>query len=177
VAYTPSLRRVALRSGRILVDTAPDPLDRPFVVDTDLGRLRALGTRFDVHGQDDAIALAVYEGRVEIRTAYATTAIVPAGQQAHFTARRIVPPRQADATAQAWSRGLLVAHDMPLSAVVAELQRYRRGQLVLAPELAHVLVYGSFPLDDTDKALNMLARTLHLRVRRPLPWRTVIEPA
>ncbi|MDO5087826.1 MAG: FecR domain-containing protein [Comamonadaceae bacterium] len=46
------LRRLRLRSGEILVQTAADAAGRPFVVDTAHGRMRALGTRFNVRLED-----------------------------------------------------------------------------------------------------------------------------
>ncbi|WZB74169.1 FecR domain-containing protein [Achromobacter insuavis] len=66
--FQPGLRRLHLVAGEILIETGTDK-DRPFVVDTAEGRLRALGTRFTVRQEADATLLAVYQGAVEIRTA------------------------------------------------------------------------------------------------------------
>lgn len=168
-------RRLVLRAGEILVQTAQDAA-RPFRVDTPQGRLRALGTRFDVRMDGAATQLAVYDGAVRIRTAAnGTTAVLAAGQQAGFRADRIDPARAAAPAREAWAQGTLVADNLPLRAVIQELGRYRRGHLGVADEVAGLIVYGNFPLDDSDRALRMLASALPVRIAQPLPWWTRVE--
>ena len=66
----------------------------------------------------------------------------------------------ADNAREAWTRGLLLAEDIALHELIAELSRYRPGHITLAAEIANLKVYGAFPLQDTDRALNMLGATL-----------------
>ncbi len=175
VDYRPALRRLRLRAGEVFVETAHDAA-RDFVVDTPHGRARALGTRFELRLRDDArSALAVYEGAVEVRSAGGATTVLRAGQQTRFDRGAIETPADADPARQAWTRGILIAQDMALAEVVAELARYQRGHFAVAPEVAGLRVVGSFPLHDTGRALAMLARVLPIEVRRPLPWWTAIE--
>lgn len=169
-------RRLRLRRGEFLVQTGADA-DRPFVVDTAQGRMRALGTRFNVR-LDDAggTHLTVYEGAVQVSPAAGTgSAVVGPGRQLRFTAEHLERQVPADPAREAWSRGVLLARDLPLREVVAELARYRRGHLALAPEVAQLPVLGSYPLDDVDGALDMLEQALPIRVRRLLPGWTSIE--
>jgi len=174
--YRADLRRLRLRSGEILIQTAADS-GRPFVVDTAHGRLRALGTRFNVRVDEaGATQLAVYEGAVEITLAHGgQNTVVAAGQQLSFTADRWADTTAADPAREAWSRGILLAQDMSLAQVVAELGRYRRGHIAVAPEVAHLTVLGSYPLDDFNGTLTMLQQALPIQVRQPLPWWTTIE--
>lgn len=175
--FSASLRRLHLVAGEVFIDTAADAA-RPFVVDTAQGRLRALGTRFNVrlgHGQT---TVSVFEGAVEVRPTDghdAAVMVVRAGQQARFNRFSVEDLAGADPAREAWIQGLLIAQDMPLAQVVAELARYRHGHLGVAPDVAGLRVYGSFPLDDTDRALAMLARALPIQVRQPLPWWRSIE--
>ena len=142
--YSADLRRLRLIEGEILIETAADAA-RPFVVDTPQGRLQALGTRFTVRREESATFLAVYEGAVSIRTEAGVTAVIDAGRQTRFTADATAATEPADTARQAWSRGLLIVQDTPLSAVVQELRRYRPGYLGVAPEVADLQVFGSFP--------------------------------
>lgn len=64
---------------------------------------------------------------------------------------------------------------MTLDDVVQELRRYRGGYLGIAPEVAGLRVFGSFPLRDTDDTLTMLASALPIRIQRTLPWWVSIE--
>ena len=177
VDYSDSLRRIVVREGEIFVSTAADAR-RPFVVDTVHGRLRALGTRFNVRQTEDATQLAVYQGAVEVRpNANGSATIIDAGWQAGFTRTAIEAPTAHDAADPAWTRGLLIADNLPLRDVVRELRRYRRGHIGLHEGIADLKVYGNLPLDDTDRALLMLTTVLPVRIRETFPWWVSIEPA
>lgn len=172
-------RRLQLVAGEIHVRTAQDA-HRPFVVDTPDGRVRAIGTRFSVrheeHDEGRRTFVAVYAGAVEIRTASTgSVSRLAAGQQTRFDHQGIDAKASANPSRESWTRGLLVAHDMPLSEVAAELSTYRHGHLAVAPEIASLRVFGSFPLRDTERALAMLVDVLPIEVRRPLPWWYSIE--
>lgn len=168
-------RRLRLRRGQILVQTAPDPRGRAFFVETGFARLQALGTRFAVRAIDERARLDVYEGAVEVRHALAGVRRVAAGQGLGFDAWQLHAPDAADRAREAWSRGVLLAEDLPLQALVDELARYRRGHLGVAPEVARLRVMGVYPADDPERALAMLEASLPVRVRRPLPWWVTLE--
>ena len=170
------MRGLQLLSGEILVETASDP-SRPFTVETPDGRLRALGTRFTVRLYPEHTLLAVYEGAVEILTREGAKVTLNAGHQTRFTAATPGISEPADPAREAWIRGVLVAKDITLREMVEELRRYRNGHLGLAPEIESLRVYGSFPLADTDAALDLLAAALPVRIQRTLPWWVSIEAA
>lgn len=167
---SPDVRKLTLVAGEILVSTAHGD-NRPFIVETPQGRMRALGTRFTVRRESGQTFLAVYDGSVEIRTAASdATTIISAGQQTYFGPDRIAAAVQADPAREAWSRGDLIAWDLSLADVVRELDRYYAGHISLAPAVAPRRVFGTFPLRDVDGALAMLADAASLRIRKPLPW-------
>ncbi|WDZ97240.1 FecR domain-containing protein [Herbaspirillum sp. WKF16] len=175
--YRADLRRLDLLKGEILIATAHDAA-RPFVVDTPAGRLRALGTRFTLRQESDAVLLAVYQGSVEIRTAASdAVSVIGAGQQARFRPEGIEPVSRVDEARQAWSRGSLVAADVPLGELVAELRRYTMQHIGLDADVAARRVFGTFPLNDIDKSLELVAHAAHLRIRRPLPWWATLTAA
>jgi transmembrane sensor len=174
--YGTRQRRLHLINGEMLIDTATDPMQRPFYVDTPHGRLQALGTRFAVRLEDAAqTKLAVFDGAVEIRTGDGVTAIVEAGQQARFTVAEVSGIGPADPAREAWTRGVLIARDMPLTEVVAELRRHHHGHLGLAPEIENLRVFGSYPANDPEQALAMLESVMPVRVRKTLPWWVSVE--
>ncbi|MBS3934647.1 MAG: FecR domain-containing protein, partial [Sulfuritalea sp.] len=168
-------RQIRLLAGEIFIATAPDA-HRPFLVDTAHGRLRALGTRFNVRQEDGETRLAVYHGAVDIRTAAGdATRIVAAGRQARFTKNDITSIESADFAREAWTRGALVADNITLGEVVRELRRYRQDPLDVADAVADLKVYGNFPIRDTDRVLAMLASALPVRIDQSDPARTRIE--
>lgn len=176
ISYTAAQRRVQLRHGEILIQTAPDSRQRPFIVSTRYGQLRALGTRFSVQEQANHGLLAVYEGAVEIQTEDGQRQVIPQGQQVRFNHQQIETPQPADRAREAWSRGIIEADNITLAELVTELSRYRTGHLGLNPALADIRVIGAYPIDQPDHALFMLAQSLPLTVEQTLPWWVSLEP-
>ena len=168
-------RRLTLVAGEVLVDTGADP--RPLWLSTGAGELRPLGTRFQVRRDGAAAEVAVYQGAVRVYAAGSgAERTVPAGRRTRFDGDRIAPLTAADPAGQAWTRGLLVAEQRPLGDLVAELARYRHGHLGVDPAVADLPVMGTYPLDDTDRALAMLEAALPVRVHRRLPWWVTLGP-
>jgi len=177
VIFTATERRLVLAAGEIFITTAvdPSPTPRPFIVQTDQGDVRALGTRFNVRSLDESTRVAVFEGKVEIHPAKAVqSAIVRAGEQMTFTTTDLQAPEPADASAALWERGMLLARDMRLGELVAELGRYHRGALRCDPAVAGLTVSGAFPMTDTEASLALMERTLPVRISRATSyWITV----
>ncbi|MBB3260740.1 transmembrane sensor [Paraburkholderia bannensis] len=184
VAFDARERRVRLDQGEIIVDTAPDPQAsaRPFIVQTDDGRIRALGTRFvvrDVHGLrgNGGTQVAVFHGAVEVTPADAPhlARIVGAGQQTRFTADSIGPITGTDPHGADWTRGVLFAQRVRLADFLAELSRYRAGLVRCDPAIADLHISGAFQLADTDNILAALPETLPVQVIwRTRYWVTVV---
>ncbi|WP_350315643.1 FecR domain-containing protein [Pectobacterium aroidearum] len=175
IRYSDQRREIALLAGDILIETATDA--RPFFVTTAQGRMQALGTRFSVAQEPEATTLTVYQHAVDASAKYASAARrVNAGYHLRFNADgqgNILPNQQNDAD---WSHGRLQADNMPLGEVVAQLSRYRHGYLACQPAIADLRVMGTFPLTDTDMALNMLAQAFPVRIHRRFPWWVTVEP-
>ncbi|MBN3816447.1 DUF4880 domain-containing protein [Paraburkholderia sp. Se-20369] len=175
VDYSDAQRLLTLKAGEMLVDTGKDRQGRPFFVDTPAGRMQALGTRFTVQQTDRFTLLAVFDGRVRIRNRSGRVEIVTAGEQRQFTAVDMSGAAQADPAREAWSRGVILADDIALDALVGELSRYQHGHISVDPRVAGIRVVGRFPANNPDQVLAMLERDLPIRVRRTLPWWITID--
>lgn len=178
VRYDDELRLIILHHGEIHIATAADSTApaRPFEVHSPHGQLRALGTRFRVRLYADHGELSVRQGAVRIAPTIdgKTATVIQAGQQARFQHHRGTSPAPADAGADAWTQGMLMADDMRLADLIAELARYRAGLLRCDPAVADLRISGAFPVTDVDAALRMLAATHPLRVHtRTRYWTTV----
>lgn len=179
LAFDAERRALRLRTGEILVETAhDDPAEtRPFVVLTEHGALRALGTRFVVRKLAEGTLVTVIRSAVATRPAERTDEqMVSAGEQAIVRPDGVNPPRLAAVEADAWKDGMLVVDDVPLAEVMAELARYRPGRLVVDARVAALRVTGTFALDDTDLAVDALAKGLALRVARRSDWWVTLSP-
>ncbi|WP_371820085.1 FecR family protein [Verticiella alkaliphila] len=168
VDFGGTLRRLHLLAGEIQVRTRPAP-GRDFVTDTRHGRLRAFGTRFTARVASAATLVAVYEGAMAITTRTGAEAIVAAGQQAWFSSEAVMPSTPAEAARDAWTRGVVIADNLPLADMARELSRYYGGHISVSAEVASLRVFGSYPAQDPVRALHMLASVMPIQVRRWLP--------
>lgn len=179
IAFSTSQRLLKLRDGEILVGTAPDgvAIPRPFLVQTRHGRVLALGTRFTVRLGDGYSDVAVLDKAVRVQPTQdaSASAIVTAGQHMRFTANALGPIQDNDAATASWQYGSLIAVDMPLGQLTAELARYRPGRLSCNPTIAGLKISGAFPINDTDRALKALTRSFPVRVHRHTRYWVTIE--
>jgi transmembrane sensor len=171
VEIGPQRRQIHLLQGEAWFEVTPDSA-RPFVVDTMAGLIRVTGTHFGVRLRDDAAIVSLTEGHVKLSAAdqsddSAALALNP-GQQARLSPLGVSSPSAFDPTAtMAWLRGQLVFFNTPLRQVIAELNRYRSGYIVIINEDLNALkISGVFATDDLNVALTALAATLPIRVMR-----------
>lgn len=177
--FRPGHRTVTLRQGALVVQATPAsalPDTAPFIVRTAHGQVQALGTRFVVRQAADHTRVGMLEHSVQISTPQGDRLRLEEGHSARFGAAGITPTDEAPDIASAWQRGMLEVHDQPLGDVVDALRTYRPGFIRVAPAAAALRVYGTYALDDTDRALAALAETLPLQVRvYQRGWLVVIE--
>ncbi|OEC34630.1 FecR family protein [Pseudomonas cuatrocienegasensis] len=177
IDFDATQRLLTLRSGEILVQTAPGD-ERPFIVATAQGRLRALGTRFLVRREGERTRLTVLQSAVAAHPSNSgETRVIHAGQQVEMQATQLGSSQPAAPAADAWSRGMLVVEGQRLDQVLAQLSPYRTGYLGVDPRIAGLTISGSFPLHDSDLALDALALSLPVRIERVQPWWVRVVPA
>lgn len=160
-------RRLRLRSGEVIVEVRGDA-NIPLVLACRDGAVHtvagAADTRF-LARQDDARSLVVGLRHSIIVAGTTRHRVLAQGEGAWLDAQSIVAAGELAATAAAWEHGVVSVHDRPLGEVVAALRPYRRGFLRISPDAARLHVYGSYPLDDTDRTLAILAETLPITVQ------------
>ncbi|HWB50395.1 MAG TPA: FecR family protein [Stellaceae bacterium] len=177
LAFDDAKRRVVLHRGEAFFTVAPD-VRRPFVVAAGGGETKALGTAFDVKWVGNAVNVAVVEHAVLVSFAGGTTVTVSAGSQIRYDEAGFGPLHPADVTAvEAWRQDRLFFQDTPLRDVVADLERYRHGRIVITDRrIGDIPVTGIFRTDKTEDALQTIADTLPVRVSEVTSLLVVIRP-
>ena len=172
-------RMIRLYQGEILVQTAKDPTQRPFIVTTGDGSIKALGTQFSVRQFDDHTQVGVQESAVEIRPSRQSghTLRLETGQQVAFDRNAIQRPYALPLGSTAWVRGMLSVDDWRLGDFIVELSRYRPGVLRCATAVQGLSISGAFGIDDTDTVLENLGKSLPVKVRYVTRYWASIEPA
>lgn len=177
IKFTANERRLVLHSGEILVETAHGD-KRPFIVETEQGRLQALGTRFLVRESNHSTRLIVLKSAVAAQpTQGSDRRIINAGQQVLITEQGLSQTDTAPMAADAWVHGMLVVENQRLADLVTTLAQYRSGYLSVAPEVADMRISGSFPLNNSDLALATLPPSLPVRIEQHSKWWVRVVPA
>jgi len=162
VALSHRQRRIELLRGEAIFAVAKDP-DRPFVVAAGRHDVIAVGTRFSVRRDADALRVVVTEGVVRLASAPGSnrpSALLPAGSVALVgddgVLVRSMSPADADQLLE-WRDGLLAFHDTPLAEAVAEFNRYNARKLVVGDARAGALrIGGSFRWDNQAGFVRLL---------------------
>ncbi|MCQ8130846.1 FecR family protein [Methylomonas rivi] len=168
IDFSGQQRTVTLHGGEAFFTVAVDR-KRPFVVETEAGRVQALGTAFDVKLQDGHVSVTVFEHAVKITNADGQIEQKLAeGERLEFTRNRISEASPVNLQrAAAWHKQRMVFQDQPLATVVAELERYRPGKIfILSDAIKNLPITGVFDITDTDIALQSIAQSLPVDVRK-----------
>lgn len=172
VRFGAEYRMLELLAGEILVETAKPHDDAlpPLRVRVAGGLIQSLGTRFLVRGLDaDRWRVAVFESAVRVlprRAGLEAAVQVPQGMQTVLSAGGASALQPVDENLSSWRDGVIVARNMRLGELAAEIARYRRGVLRCAPEVAELRISGVFQLADTDRTLRALTESLPIAVRQ-----------
>ena len=164
-------RIVELQQGEVMFDVAHDR-EHPFYVITAVGRIKVLGTRFNVRVEKPLdVLVAVESGVVSLRadaTPVARSVKLMPAMSTHITAAGVATPRAEDVSAlTAWRQGKVIFRNWPLISVVSEMNRYLPESLVIAdPRLERLPVAGVFNVDDLPAFLDALPQSLPLRIVR-----------
>ena len=130
---------------------------QPVSVQAGAGRLLAQSARFNVRHTDDAVCVTCLAGAVDVLWQQRRLTL-DAGQQLVYDAQGVqAATRAAENEVSAWRTGALSFVGKPLADVVAEINRYRPGKVLLRnPELGRRLVRMRFSIAQTDGALAMI---------------------
>lgn len=123
--------------------------------------------RLDVRHTDGQVRVTCLRGSARIEHPQGRLQL-QAGQQTRYDERLSgVVAEAVAAEVGAWTEGMLVFRRTPLREAVAEINRYRRGKVMLGgTALPRAPVSGRFGIDDPEAALEQLRLTMSLELRR-----------
>ncbi|MEN2976906.1 FecR domain-containing protein [Tistrella bauzanensis] len=160
-------RHLRLLGGRAFFEVSPDGA-RPFTVAAGPATVRVTGTAFAVgFTADDAVRVQVRSGRVEAGAAGRSVALAAGDTLRLDNTGPGAVTRPDPAQSLGWLDGRLVFADRPLGEVLAELDRYLPGRILITdPTLASRRVTGNYRLDDPADSTQSLAAVAGARVTR-----------
>ena len=170
VIYDENLRRIELVRGEAYFEVAKD-VNRPFEVYTGNAKVTALGTAFNIYRRADSASITVTEGVVQVTEMGsggrpAATEILHASQQLVATSAGLESATSVEAGRYiAWQEGKLIADNMPLPELIAQLERYADTRiLITGADVTARTVSGVFHLDRPESILRALELSLDLQV-------------
>lgn len=165
-------RQLTLLQGEAWFEVSPDK-SRPFQVYAEHGTVTALGTAFNIRLRNSLAEVSVTQHSVAIDVKQAEGrmlhTVVKEGQQLVYDQHAGLGNIKAidNQTVTAWQRGKLVFENQPLGEVMAELNRYHRGYLVISDNsIAQRRVNGVFSADQPLVVLGALESSLQLHSTR-----------
>ncbi len=176
--FSETERRIELYRGEGFFDVSGDPA-RPFLVDAGGGNTRALGTKFDVKFVDDLVTVAVSEHAVQVQGGGFSNLRLEEGWQVSYGRDGLGQPIEASLdTVEAWRSDRIIFQDVPLRRVLAELERYRRGRIILMDSsIGDIPVTAIFETARTESALQTIADTLGIRLLSAANYVTLVYRA
>jgi len=179
VDFSGNARRVKLLSGEAFFDVLPDS-NRPFTVDAG-GELdiTVVGTAFDVKVTQQLATVQLAHGAVDLSAPQTGSTMklrpgefVSLDRDSGQLSRGTVDV----AAIASWRDGKLFVQDMPISSVVAELQRYHPSWITVAGgELGTRRVTGLYDLSNPDRALEALVSPYGAKVHNVSPYLRVLS--
>jgi transmembrane sensor len=168
-------RHVALARGEAFFDVARD-VRRPFVVEAQGRRVAAVGTRFSVRNDPEALRVVVTEGKVRLESVAGIEgraqpeALLPAGSVAtagrNGVLVRSLPLADAERYLQ-WRDGYLSFDDASLATAAAEFNRFSERKLELGDAaVAELRVGGNFRWSNTEGFVRLLEQGFPVRAER-----------
>jgi transmembrane sensor len=163
-----SKRQIELISGEIAVtaDAGSVSSPEPFVVVAGRGRTSAVRAMFDLRHERDSVSVVCLNGELRVECGQ-RSATLQARQQVAYNARGLGNVAASDTrVVESWRRGLLVFDNQPLSQVVSEINRYRRGRILLMnDEIGRLPLDATFRLDRVDEVVPKIVRLFGLKAR------------
>lgn len=160
-------RRVVLLAGEAFFDVARDP-HHPFIVTTRYGQVRVTGTQFGVRLDGEGDLVLLREGHVRVvHDGDGQVAELAPGESVNLRPEGLSGVQNSGVPeGLAWLDGRIEVQDQTIARAVANLARYRAGQVVFLPTAAKDRrVSGIFTTRDPDAAIRTLAGAAGLSVR------------
>lgn len=161
--FTERMRTVELEGGEAYFSVIHNAV-RPFVVKVGDLRVRDVGTTFNVRKSGKRIVVVVFKGEVDATRSSdggVIRVLVKAGQQVTWgsdSSRPVVAPANLARTLE-WEQGRLVYLNEPLSAVIADINRYTKKKTIIDdPTVSQLAFSGTVFTDATSVWIHALPR-------------------
>jgi transmembrane sensor len=156
--------RIELINGEAMIRTPAK--SGPLTVVAADGRIVADVARFNVRCETESVRVTCLEGTIEVECL--TSALpLPSGRQVVYSSRGIGVPVAIDpAVVTAWKDGIIIFDGTPIMDVVAEINRYRHGKVILTnATLGRERLNARFRVENIDRVVQQIELVFGARAR------------
>ena len=137
---------------------------RKFEVETNLGKVTVLGTQFDVKARNNRFDVVCYEGRVKVNYNNKQIVLTP-GKSVIFVDGKQINSK-SDVSKPEWLENKIAFNNENLSQIVDEIQRQYNVSIEVKSNFSDELFTGKIPNNNLDIALEIIATTYHLEIKK-----------
>ncbi|MGY3617889.1 FecR family protein [Bradyrhizobium sp. USDA 10063] len=143
-------------AGEVMISTKPDTTD-PFTIVAADGRIAAAAARFNVRVDDHVACVTCVTGNVRVERGMSALSLSP-GQQIAYSSERIGQIVTVDpATVSAWRDGIVIFQSTPIGEVIAEVNRYRPGRIILTnKDLGRRLFNARLRIENIGRVVSLI---------------------
>lgn len=158
-------------NGQAYFDVAHDD-EIPFIVETDKGKVKVLGTKFDVlsYSQSDNFETALMDGRVEVLldSDPTQTIVLSPDTKAYLANGKLYKVPLTDHNPYRWKEGLICFEDCPFTDIMKEFEKSYDVRIVVQnTNVSKYSFTGKFRITDgIDHALRVLQKDLRFTYNR-----------
>lgn len=162
INFSENVRRATLTTGAAVFDVTQDPA-RPFRVSAGSGETTGPGASFTIKLGVEDVSVECLRGRIEVECLGSSD--LDAGEAVRYSQYGLSAKEKTGVeTAAAWRKGLLIFNNRSLADVVSDLNRHRKGKVIIASSaIGGHRVSGVFHLDRPEEILAHLEATMQTR--------------
>ncbi|MDR2272739.1 MAG: DUF4974 domain-containing protein [Sphingobacterium sp.] len=168
-------KRAVELEGEAYFEVAPNK-HKPFIVQTGKEKVEVLGTHFNVNSYKEELysQVALLEGSVRISIPGQQAKILQPGQQSivRATTMEIAPVDQNECLA--WKNGEFMFNNESLESVMKKLERWYDIDVVLAPELKDLVIWGSVSRYENFETVMEVIKKTDKRIKYKMNGRRII---
>lgn len=133
------------------------------------GRIVARDASFNVRTDESGACVSCLAGHVLVENRGASLTLSQ-GQQVSYSGRGLEPVIEVDpTTVSAWQQGIVIFKSTPVAEVIAEINRYRPGRVILTDEaLGRRLFNARLRIANIDKVVEQIEQTFGAKATRLL---------
>ena len=138
---------------------------KTFEVETFLGKVKVLGTQFNVKDRKNKFEVSCFEGKVQV-TYQNKEVIITKGESVAFADGKVIEIPAKTSMQPEWMNNELVYNSENLVTILDELERQFNVKFELKSNSSKKLFTGTIPIKNLDVVLQILTTTYHLKVTK-----------